>query len=99
MKANYEEGFSIDVKYASIPSLIIVIAWHLQSEEKVEFYALIYPQMAEVADRMGWAWRRDQKWVTTSPSLKLKQELEKYKVPHHSWRERLLALGVKKEGQ
>ena len=28
LKANYDESFSVDKKYADIPSLIIVFAWH-----------------------------------------------------------------------
>lgn len=90
LKASSVEGFSIDGKYAEIPSLIIVFAWHLEAEASVEFYALSYPELEALADRMGWARQRGQRWIVTHPSQPLKEGLGAFKVPPTGWMEALL---------
>lgn len=90
LKANSSEGFSIDGKYAAIASLMIVFAWHLESEAAVEFYALSYDEIESLAASMGWARQRGQRWAVTKPSQQLRQLLQAHRVQPSGWREFLL---------
>lgn len=85
-QANSSEGFLINGEYAKNPSLIIVVAWHLELESSVTFYALPHQETESIAFT-EWARRREQRLAATKASRLSKEQMRGFWVNSFGWRE------------
>jgi hypothetical protein len=92
MKAASTRAFSIDAKYAKISNLVIAYVWGLRAPEHAQSFALTYLEAVQVADRMHWtstaSWKRGA-YSTSSPSKRLCELLDPYKMSAQAWRRKI----------
>ncbi len=89
MKAYTASGFTVSRKFAKIADLIVAYVWHLGTTGAAVTYALRSAEVLEVAEGMGWtktaSWQEGGAYTTTSPSKKLVEELEQYRMRPGDW--------------
>ncbi len=83
LKGAEEEIFVLDKKYVKIPSLIMIYAWHVNTENPV-FYALTYQEALEVLKQTGAAksksWKKGTYSITRKVGGKFLPLLTKFKI-------------------
>jgi hypothetical protein len=89
MKAYSGRAFSIDLKYAKFPNLLLAHIWHIDAPDDEVTFAMTYHEALSVADAMGWtktaSWAKGY-YANTAPSAKLRELLEPHRMtPHHWW--------------
>jgi hypothetical protein len=96
MKAASTRAFSIDAKYARIPSLLIAYIWHVNDPRKEVTYAMTYADALQVAAAMGWtetaSWHTG-KYTTTQPSARLQALLEPHRMSAEKWWKKVVGSG------
>lgn len=89
IKAATAEVFSLNLKYAKFPGLLLVYVWNVADSSKTECFALTYPQALNVAEQMGWTktdyWAKNGSYSTTRPSKRLCGHLADYKMAAEKW--------------
>lgn len=97
LKASSTRGFGLDKKYSRIANLIIAYVWHVDSEGECATYALTYPEALQIADELGWtktsSWEKGT-YVSTSPSRKLCELLEPFKMTGEKWWSKIHDLAI-----
>jgi hypothetical protein len=61
MKASSRQGFSVYRKYSKVRDLILAFVWNLEDPERAATFALTYPEVVAIADRM--AWTKTASWI------------------------------------
>ena len=49
-----DTGFGIHVSYGQLSDVVIVYAWHVDSDAPIEFYAMRWPECLKIAENLGW---------------------------------------------
>jgi len=101
LKAALGKCFSVDLRYAQFPSLLIVFAWHVQDSRK-RFFALTQLEAVSVSQEMGFtsstSWAHGR-YAVTSPSRKLEERLSAFEMDGDRWLARVKdAANQAKEG-
>lgn len=89
MKAYTDSGFTVSKKFAKIADLVVAYVWHLGTAGAGVTYALRSAEVVTVADEMGWtataSWQEGGVYTTTSPSKKLVEKLEPFRMGPGKW--------------
>lgn len=96
MKAASRKSFGLDEKYKRINALLLVYVWHTHGGKDLEIYVLTYKEAFSVAKKMGYTetefWRQKRRYSTSSPSQRLCELLEEYKMTSQKWKEKITNL-------
>jgi hypothetical protein len=96
IKVASTRSFGLDQKYKRICDLIIAYVWHLTNPSNAVTYALTYLEAEKVAETMGWtetaSWKRSG-YTTNSPSKRLLELLEPYRMNPEKWWNKVTGLG------
>lgn len=92
MKAASFQSFSIDRKYGKFPNLLIAFVWNLANGSETVTFAMSYAEALRIGDVMGYtltdSWHQGS-YATTSPSVRLRELLEPYRMTPERWWERV----------
>jgi hypothetical protein len=88
LKAAMGESFSIDIKYAKFPNLIIAYVWHIENDARTVTYATSYSEALGIAESMGYT--KTKSWAhglyaSTKPSTNLLIRLEPFRMTPEKW--------------
>jgi hypothetical protein len=88
MKAATDAVFSLDVKYAGFPELLLVYVWYVTDPARTQCFCLTYNEALAVAERAGWttseSWAKG-KYANTRPSERLRKLLEPFEMDTEKW--------------
>lgn len=89
LKAAWERSFVIEGKYERIRNLVIAYVWNLGDPARVVTFAMTYDEGLKVGEAMGWlnspSWATKKKYNTSSPSARLCELLEPYRMEPQKW--------------
>ncbi len=93
MKAASQRAFSIDRRYMKFPNLLLVYVWELDDPANTHTYALNYPEVFRISQKMGWtessSWKINGRYSTSNPSKKLMELLIPHRMSPIKWRSKV----------
>jgi hypothetical protein len=96
LKSASRSGFGIDRKYERTAGLLMAHVWHIADATRVCAFALSHQESVAIGETMGWtttaSWLEHGAYSTRSPSGRLLEQLEPYRMEPGDWRKKVEGL-------